>query len=88
MKEKVLVNGFYWVIVQEYGDQPEVAEYFNGEWYVVGSSNGIESDDKLIKVLTTRLPSPLEILSLGRGSLKIFWLGGDECSKFSRMSFL
>lgn len=58
MKTADFKNGFYWVVVTEDGNDPEVAEFIHGEWYVAGSNRAIQFDDKKVKVLSTRLPQP------------------------------
>lgn len=57
-------NGFYWVIVTDDGNDPEVAEFIHGEWYVTGSNRAIQFDDKKVKVLSTRLQAPTTIVNI------------------------
>lgn len=59
MKTVDFNNGFYWVIVTDDGNDPEVAELIHGEWYVAGSNQAIQFDDQKVKVLSNRLSFPV-----------------------------
>ena len=58
MKTVNFKNGFYWIIVTEDGNDPEVVEYIHEEWYVADSKRAVPFDEKKVKVLSERLFPP------------------------------
>lgn len=49
-------NGFYWVICESVGSEPQIAEFDYDEWFLCGFSKAFT--DKQVTVLSEKLSNP------------------------------